>query len=254
MTTTPTVTTAAELQAAFDHFNVDLFDGSLRSPLLTLQRQRKTPGYFTAERFVNRDGEKIHELALNPTFFAVQSLQDSMKTLVLQMAFCWQYQHGTPGRRRYCNKEYGDKLQSIGLMPSNTGRPGGKMVGEKLDAVVLDDGPFEQSCARLLTASFALSWLDRFPVGVRQLAETLHRLPEETRLAITQEEIVALDIQLPNEEKPKSGQVRYYCPLCMKRRVWGKKGLDGELIHAPCNQVMVAGDIEDFIDAEEAEE
>lgn len=242
----PTVAMSAELQAAFDHFNAELFGDQLPPTLITLQRHRMTPGFYTPDGWVNqRDGaEKADEIALNPRYFAVQTLNESMKALVLQMAFVWQRHHGEPGRRRYANKEYGNKLQMLGLMPSHNGKPGGRMVGEKIDAYVVDGGPFEHACAKLLTKSFALSWLDRFPVTLKQLAKTLHQLPEETQLALDEDELAALDIQIEEGARPVSSQVRYHCPMCF-RKVWGKKGLEGELMHAPCQQILVVGDIPD---------
>ncbi|EAA4127232.1 sprT domain-containing protein, partial [Salmonella enterica subsp. enterica] len=49
----PTQQTYEELQVAYDHFNEALFDGSLPPCLITLQREKKTYGYFSAERFVH---------------------------------------------------------------------------------------------------------------------------------------------------------------------------------------------------------
>lgn len=241
----PTAEMSAELQAAFDHFNENLFGGDIPPTLLTLQRQKMTAGYFTAEGWVNRKGaQKIYEIALNPQYFAVQTLTESMKTLVLQMTFAWQKHFGQPGRRRYANKNYAEKLQSIGLMPSHTGKPGGRMTGEKIDAYVIEGGLFERACEKLLTESFALSWLDRFPVTVQELSRVLHQLPEETRIGLTEDEVKKLDIKVVEKAEPASGQCRYHCPLCLKR-VWGKKGMEGEFVHVPCGQVMVTGDIPD---------
>lgn len=239
---TPTAEMSAELQAAFDHFNRELFDDEVPPPLLTIQRQKMTAGYFTAKGWAHRQGaQKVDEIALNPKYFAVQTLQESMKVLVMQMAFAWQTHYGKPGRRRYANKDYGDKLQSIGLMPSKTGKPGGKMTGEKIDAYVIEGGPFEEACRKLLTNSFALSWLDRFPVTVKELSRTMHQLPEETQIALTEEEVATLEIEVVEKTEPASGQYRFVCPLC-NRKLWGTKKLEGELMHLPCQQIMVMRD------------
>jgi len=39
------------LGAAFEHFNIELFDGTLPVCLITLQRRRSTYGYFSPDRF-----------------------------------------------------------------------------------------------------------------------------------------------------------------------------------------------------------
>lgn len=242
---TPTEEMSAELQAAFDHFNRELFGGEIPPPLLTLQRQKQTAGYFTARGWVHRQGaQKVDEISLNPKYFAVQTLQESMKVLVMQMTFAWQTHYGKPGRRRYANKDYAEKLQSIGLMPSHTGRPGGRMTGEKIDAYVIEGGPFDLACKKLLTRSFALSWLDRFPVTVQELSRAMHQLPEETHIALTEEQVATLEIQVVEKNEPASGQYRFVCPLC-NAKVWGKKGLDGQLSHLPCGQLMVIRDPSD---------
>lgn len=67
----PTATTYEELRRAFDFFNDKLFDGSLPPCLLTLQREKRTYGYFSAGRFGTRRGDTTDEIALNPEYFAV---------------------------------------------------------------------------------------------------------------------------------------------------------------------------------------
>lgn len=44
---TPTTTAYSELQQAFDHFNMELFEGLLPPCLITLQRKKRTMGYFS---------------------------------------------------------------------------------------------------------------------------------------------------------------------------------------------------------------
>lgn len=49
----PTREVYAELQEAFSHFNRALFDNALPACLITLQRERRTYGYFSCQRFVH---------------------------------------------------------------------------------------------------------------------------------------------------------------------------------------------------------
>lgn len=65
--TSPTAQAYAELQAAFDHYNRELFGGELPPCLITMQREKRTYGYFSSERFVHRhDRSKTDEIAINP--------------------------------------------------------------------------------------------------------------------------------------------------------------------------------------------
>ena len=82
----PTPETYAELQHAYDVFNRSLFGGELPECLITLQRNKNTCGYFSPERFVNRNGQCIDEIAVNPSLFAVTPIIEVMQTLVHEMA------------------------------------------------------------------------------------------------------------------------------------------------------------------------
>ena len=128
--TTPSDETYPPFQLAFDVFNRELFDGSLPPVLLTLQRRANTCGYLSPNRFANRAGAMAHELAMNPEWFAISPLVEVLQTLVHEMAHVWQHVHGTPGRGRFHNTEWADKMESIGLMPSHTGEPGGRRTGD----------------------------------------------------------------------------------------------------------------------------
>jgi len=75
--TSPTAQAYAELQAAFDHYNRELFGGELPHCLITMQREKRTYGYFSSERFVHRhDRSKTDEIAINPS---VQSPPSMLK-------------------------------------------------------------------------------------------------------------------------------------------------------------------------------
>lgn len=160
---TPTRETYGELQEAYDHFNRVLFSGELPPCLITLQREKRTCGYFSPERFAHVDGTMTDEIAINPSYFAVVPLLESMQTLVHEMSHLWQHHFGKPGRGRYHNEQWASKLESIGLMPSSTGQPGGKRTGDHMADYPIKDGLFLQACASLLTSDFKLSWYDRFP-------------------------------------------------------------------------------------------
>ncbi|HHH2825403.1 TPA: SprT-like domain-containing protein, partial [Escherichia coli] len=142
-TASPTIQAYGELQAAFEHYNAALFDGQLPHCLITMQREKRTYGYFSSRRFANRHEKTMtDEIAMNPSYFGVVPLLEILQTLVHEMAHAWQFHFGEPGRRGYHNKEWADKMEAIGLMPSDTGKPGGKKTGEKMADYAIDGGPF----------------------------------------------------------------------------------------------------------------
>jgi hypothetical protein len=149
MKTAPTARTYPGLDAAFDHFNQELFGGELKPCLITLNRHRGAYGYFHAERFANlADAKEItDEIALNPASFARRDSASILSTLVHEMVHLWQHHNGKPSRGNYHNREWADKMDQVGLTPSNTGEPGGKRTGQKMSHVIAKGGPFAKACA-----------------------------------------------------------------------------------------------------------
>lgn len=158
---TPTDETYSGLEGAFDHFNRELFDNALPRCLITLQRQNTAMGYHWSRKFYDPErNEYIDEIALNPVYFASYPLLELLQTLVHEMTHLWQAHFGKPSRSGYHNKEWGAKMQEVGLMPSSTGQPGGKMTGQKVADYPIEDGPFVHSAARLVATGFTVHWLD----------------------------------------------------------------------------------------------
>ncbi|EBS5600552.1 sprT domain-containing protein [Salmonella bongori] len=216
----PTADTYNELQIAFEHFNKELFNGEIPYCLITLQREKKTYGYFSSKRFVHRtEKTSTDEIALNPSYFAVIPEIEIMQTLVHEMAHAWQFHYGKPGRRGYHNKEWADKMEAIGLMPSNTGQPGGKRTGEKMADYPIEGGPFVASYERLLEKdNFNISWLDRFPV--RHAAMQALGSANDGDLSSFE----SLGVELGSAEQKKPTRFKYTCGCGIN--IWGKGELD----------------------------
>ncbi len=223
-----------ELQNAYDHFNGELFRGELPLCLITLQREKRTYGYFCRDRFVNRGGTMTDEIAMNPSYFGVRSIKATLSTLVHEMVHQWQYHHGKPGRRGYHNREWAERMERVGLIPSHTGQEGGNRVGERMSHYVQPGGPFDTACDALLTRDFVLSWLDRFPPYLPDEAQPLRGeepLPgDESQGSGAPQGAEPGGAVSPYVEAPplepvnRSNRVKYRCPMC-GAQVWGKRGL-----------------------------
>ena len=158
----PTTELYASLQTAYDHFNDALFDNELEKVIFTVQRQKGVMGYFAPERWGNLKGKKCHEIAINPSYIANARLIEVMQTLVHEMVHCWQHSFGSPGRTYYHNKEWAYKMIEIGLMPSSTGEPGGKITGQHMGDYIIEGGRFLDSFNDLFSnKKFQLNWIDR---------------------------------------------------------------------------------------------
>lgn len=231
--TNPTTQAYAELQGAFDHYNSELFGGELPHCLITMQREKRTYGYFSSERFVHRhDKSKTDEIAINPSYFAVVPLLEVLQTLVHEMVHAWQFHHGKPGRRGYHNKEWANKMEAIGLMPSSTGKPGGARTGEKMADYAIPGGLFMAATDELLTQDFKISWLDRFPPMPRApIADTGDDDNEDDN------DDLGDHIAAPTPGN-RSNRVKYRCPTC-GAQAWGKPSLRLLCGGEECNAVAL---------------
>ena len=158
---TPTVEFYSTLQSAFDHFNAELFDTKLPYCLITLRSASRVYGYHHAGRFISPEGKQIDELGLHPGFFTLRPIESVLSTLVHEMAHHWQQHFGTPSPSNAHNQEWSKKMESLGLMPSDTGLPGGKRTGRSMSHFIIPTGLFLPSCQRLVEMGFAIPWLDR---------------------------------------------------------------------------------------------
>lgn len=196
-----------KLQTAYDWFNERLFGGSLPAVLITLVNKSKhNLGYFSPDKFNNRSSDtKTDELALNPANFAWRSDEQILSTLVHEQAHVWQQRYGTPSRNGYHNKEWGAKMDAIGLTPSNTGAVGGKRTGQQMDHFIVADGPFDLAVKELFASGYVLSW------------QSNHNPKKATKVS----------------------KVKYTCPSC-EQKAWAKPG--SSLICGECEETMLSED------------
>lgn len=226
----PTSELYGALQAAYEHFNRTLFDGKLPKIIFTAQRQKGVMGYFSADRWVARNGDRCHEIAINPQYVGKSALIEVFQTIVHEQCHLLQHCYGTPGRRGYHNKEWGGMMESVGLMPSSTGRPGGKKTGEKMNDYPIPGGRFLKECESLVSTDFDLPWVDRYSTGDNKTHAELaaeYELSEESTVKLTTALVEYFDqdsFVQPGENKPVNSKAKYTCPSCGVN-VWGKPNL-----------------------------
>lgn len=157
---TPTQQLYTGFEDAYAWFNADLFGNELPACLITVARHRKAYGYFWHEGWRGCDaGVKADEIALNPEHFESRSAQQVLSTLVHEMCHLWQAHFGEKlPRNGYHNREWGLKMQQVGLIPSSTGQPGGKSTGVNMSHYIQEGGAFDQSCSAFLSEGFVIPW------------------------------------------------------------------------------------------------
>lgn len=209
-----TAATYSAWQSAYNHYNKALFAGTLPDCLITLQRKdHRSYGYFSPDRFGHMvaDATYRHEIALNPMKFKSEGVREALQTLVHEMCHLWQHVHGRP-TRGYHNAEWADKMESIGLMPSDTGKPGGARTGSKMADYCITGGPFDKASAALLAKGWSIDWYDRM---------------NELQQGVLVSAVTGLPVA-PSDAAPakpnRTNRVRYTCGHC-NARAWGKPGL-----------------------------
>jgi len=216
--TQPTRDTYEALQHAYDHFNWTLFESELPNCLITLQRKGRTYGYFSSKRFIREDGKACDEIALNPIHFKIRTIEESLSTLVHEMVHLWQYHFGKPGRGRYHNRQWADKMKSLGLHPSHTGEPGGNELGDQMTHYILDGDTFARSVSDLLKCGFELQWRE-------EIAPQLQLLPAPLSIPGGIDPVSRHPLATsPTQQPSKSGQrAKYTCPEC-GLNAWARHG------------------------------
>ncbi len=207
-TSKPTLEQFKRYQAAYDYFNARLFGGTLAPCLLVFREGKKKKnaivlGHFAWDRWTNGDGETCHEISLNPEALN-RPLAESMGTLVHEMAHQWQQDHGDPPRSGYHDKEWAAKMVEIGLVPTDTGAPGGKQTGQRMTHYVDPNGAFRRA-VEAMPADIALPWTTGAAVELTKK---------------------------PAAEKTKN-KIKYSCPGCAAN-AWGKPEL--RIICGECDE------------------
>ena len=104
-------------------------------------------------------------------------------------------------------------MESVGLMPSTTGAPGGKRTGQNMSDYPIENGVFLKALDNM-PDSYKLPFISI--EGERKYKSvSLHSGGATSTLSEEQEA----------EPKPKKNKVKYTCPSC-KVNVWGKPELN----------------------------
>ncbi len=189
--------------------NRRLFDGKLPPCLVTLQRSRHAYGFFAGRRFRSAKGARvIDEIALNPAHFASRGAKKVLSTLAHELAHQWQHHLGKPPSTAYHNRQWAEKMRSIGLIPSDTGRPGGRQTGRQMTHYIKHSGPFDHAADEMIAKGFVLAIVERSSPKAK---------------------LIAL--------KKKLSKTAYYCPRCFAK-AWAKAGSD--FLCRPCRARLVS--------------
>ena len=199
----PTDEQFAAYEAMAQYFNERLFEGALPPVLLNFSRKgHRTRGFFAPDRW-EKAGAVTHEISLNPKLLKERAPIETAATLVHELCHLWQFVFGTPSRTGYHNREWAEKMEAVGLMPSDTGAEGGKRTGQQMSHYVLPGGLFERAFGAM-PLECLLPW-------------RCHEAERRSR-------------------PRRPSKVKYTCLGC-RQNVWGKPGL--RLMCPDCGRCFV---------------
>lgn len=166
----PTIEAYGDLEGGYDFFNeylfVRKFDVRLPNVMLTMPKHKRYQGYFQHRSWGSAAGRHVcaSEIVLNPEFF--DSLQEVCQTLVHEMVHLAQAEFpevfGKPSPRAYHNRDFARSMIKVGLMPSSTGLPGGKMTGVGMREYVIAGGPFARAYEQFVRNGYEIRWSSSF--------------------------------------------------------------------------------------------
>ena len=178
--------------------------------------------------------QSTDEIALNPQYFRASGRDDRkvVSTLVHEMCHLWQHHFGKPGRARYHNKEWANKMRSLGLVPSNTGEQGGKDTGDQMSHFINNSGRFAKIFDKLKSKGFALEWIE-YPPSIQQALAAGKLDLSDIAAALTGSTTSGAPLVPRKVDKSK---LKYTCPKC-GLNAWAKMGAN--LMCGDCNEDMV---------------
>lgn len=221
---TPTEQQFNALNQAYQYFNRELFGGQLPGCILTFSRKRNAHGFMAPGRWrrVDEQEHSTHEIALTHITLYREPIK-VFSTLVHEEVHLWQFEFGSPSRGGYHNQEWAEKMEEVGLMPSDTGEPGGKKTGQHMTHYIIPGGRYEQAF-NAMPETFLLPFTSLEGDLVKSmLAGTAGTSPEPEPGKTTSTPL----------SPPARNKTKYTCPGCQKN-VWGKPDLN--LICGDCNE------------------
>jgi predicted SprT family Zn-dependent metalloprotease len=201
-------------QYLFDSYNEFLFNNELKDCLIVITRKKNVMGHYAYKRWFHIDDNDTDELALNPNMFLKFPLMEICQTLVHEMCHGWQYHYGKPSRAGYHNKEWAEKMISVGLMPSANGQVGGKTTGQQMSDYPIIESDFITFSEELINNEvFAQLYYEVNPNFMKDLDQS-KPLFDQIR-----------DLTLDQDSQPKGNKtkIKYSCSCS---NVWGKPDLE----------------------------
>lgn len=210
---TPTEEQFLALNGAYQYFNQKLFNNQLPGCILNFSRKKNTHGFMAPQRWrrVGEEEYSTHEISLTPLTLYRPPI-DVFSTLVHEQVHLWQWEFGSPSRSGYHNKEWSYKMEKLGLMPSDTGKPEGKRTGQRMTHFIIQNGLYAQAF-NTMPEKFKLPFTSLEGDVFNSLINGTKDGEEDKKTA-----------KFRKLRPPSRSKTKYSCRSC-KANVWGKPEL-----------------------------
>ena len=164
---------------------------------------------------------------MNPSHFAARGDAQSLSTLAHEMCHLCRHVYGAPNRRGgqgvggYHDSVWADIMETIGLMPIDTGGPDGRRIGYAMTHMIIEGGTFDRVCRDLLAAGHAINWRDAQSASGGSSGSNN---PPPVAAG-------------GNAPKPKNTRTRFVCKVC-DLRAWSRR--TAKLACGDCNVPLVS--------------
>ena len=162
MTATPTSKLYKDaLERGFSAINRAFFKNELPEPVFVFSRQKGMRGSLVTNRWVDGSENLVHEIALNPDSISGEPEIDTLSTLLHEACHLFQAHTGQLPSPGYHNRGWAKIMMSVGLIPSASGKPGGKQTGMAMSHYIDPEGVFLPFAEKLISKGWRLEYRDR---------------------------------------------------------------------------------------------
>jgi hypothetical protein len=150
----PVVTAPPHWHFIYMHLGGDLYHGRINNCVLTLTEDPRVLGYFAPDAIEDRSGNLLHEIAINSEHASIVD-ELSVSTLRHEMEHADRHLYGPRGADGsygpigFHDEAWAAGMEARGLMPSDTGKPGGHRTGYSVGHYVIPGGAFERAWTSL---------------------------------------------------------------------------------------------------------
>lgn len=134
----------------YDFYNTELFGGLLPQVVFSVEQRKGVRGYFSPLKFTDSNENSYGIICFNPSFLYSGNEEKVFSTLVHEMCHLYMKINGEDVVKGYHSASWAKKMEKLGLLPTSTGKEGGKKTGFCMTHLIIEGGVFDRITRKLL--------------------------------------------------------------------------------------------------------